>query len=154
MNNIIEMKMKSILCADALQSPDKLFLILKEFLKMAYDTHLYEFPDFNKYIIKSSIKRGGDRFNIMASRREDDKKLVVTTMILICDEDSIIENDRFDQYVELWIEQVIRLYISDGHPSLHTMDYIQRLTGMNKGDAFRYMRKIEENIPMTNKRGK
>ena len=147
MSNIVEMKMKSILCADALQSPDKLFLILKEFLRMAYDARLYEFPDFNKYIIKSSIKRGGDRFNIMASRRKDDKKLTVTTMILMCEEDSIIENDRFDRYVETWVEQVVRLYISDGHPSLHTMDYIQGLTEMNKGDAFEYMRKIEEKYP-------
>jgi hypothetical protein len=139
--------MKSVLCREALQNPDKLYAILKEFLRMAYDAYLYDFPEFNKSIIKSSIKRGGDRFNIMASRHEDDKILTVTTMILMCDEDSIIENDRFDRYVELWIEQVVRLYINDVHPSLHIMEYIQRLTGMKKGDAFDYMRKIEEKYP-------
>lgn len=147
MSNIVEMKMKSVLCREALQNPDKLYAILKEFLRMAHDAHLYEFPEFNKSIIKSSIKRGGDRFNIMASRHEDDKILTVTTMILMCDEDSIIENDRFDRYIELWIEQVVRLYINDVHPSLHIMEYIRRLTGMKKGDAFFYMRKIEEKYP-------
>ena len=147
MSNIVEMKMKSVLCREALQNPDKLYTILKEFLRMAYDANLYDFPEFNKSIIKSSIKRGGDRFNIMASRHEDDKILTVTTMILMCDEDSIIENDRFDRYVELWIEQVVRLYINDVHPSFHITDYIQRMTGMKKGDAFDYMRKIEEKYP-------
>ena len=147
MSNIVEMKMKSVLCREALQNPDKLYAILKEFLRMAYDAHLYDFPEFNKSIIKSSIKRGGDRFNIMASRHEDDKILTVTTMILMCDEDSIIENDRFDRYIELWIEQVSRLYISCGYSILQTRSYIQELTKMNNKDAFDYIRKIKAKYP-------
>jgi hypothetical protein len=141
MNSIVEMKMKSIRCEDALKAPDKLFDILREFYEMSANANFHPFPEYNKHLIKCSINSDHDRFNIMASRREHDEKLTVTTMILMNDDD----DKKYKEYVDLWKEQVIRVFISRCSYSLFRVcEFIGDFCEMNRKDAVEYAKNIKE----------
>lgn len=140
MNSIVEMKMESIRCEDAMKAPDKLFNILHEFYEMSTNANFNTFPEYNKHPIKSNIDRGYDRFNIMASRREHDEKLTVTTLILMNDDDK-----KYKEYVDLWKEQIVRVFISKCSYSLFRVcEFIGNFCEMNRKDAVEYAKNIKE----------